>query len=80
MNVLAVVVLARLGRRLSGTTDERLATPTGDAAIRRAPRMRHAAPDRGVTGIGLDQPRELREAGDPTGSMEGERSVAEPIS
>jgi hypothetical protein len=42
--------------------------------------MRHAASDPRVTGIGLDQPRELREAGDPTGSMEGERHVAEPIS
>jgi hypothetical protein len=80
VNVLAVVVLARLGRRLSGTTDERLATPTGKPAIRRASRMRHTASDRRVTGVGLDQPLELHEAGDPTGSVEGERPVAEPIS
>jgi hypothetical protein len=80
VNVLAVVLIARLGRRLSGTTHERLAAPTGDAAIRRAPRMTHAASDRGVTGNGLDQPRELREAGDPWPSLEGERPVAETIS
>jgi hypothetical protein len=80
VNVLAVVVVARLGRRLSGTTDERLARPAGDAAPRRAPRMRYRAPDRGVTGSGLEQQRELREAGELTGSVADEQPVAERIS
>jgi len=80
VNVLAVVVVARLGRRLSGTTHERLPTPARSAATRRAPRMRYGASDRSVTGSGLEQQRELREAPDLTGSGEDEQPISEPIS
>jgi len=80
VNVLAVVVLARLGRRLSGTTDERIATPARDAVARRAPQMLSRASSRIITNSGLERQRDLREEGDLTGSIEAEQPIAEPIS
>ena len=42
--------------------------------------MRYGASDRSITGSGLEQQRELREAPDLTGSGEDEQPISEPIS